>query len=188
MSGFNYCFLTCIQVSQVVVWYFNMFKNFPQFVVIHTGLGIISEAEADVFVEFSCFFYVPMDVGNLISGSSACSKPSLYMCKFLVHIFSKPSLKDFEHYFASMWNECNCTVVWIFFGITFLWDWNENWPFLVPWPLLSFPNLLAYEGSSFIVSSFRIWNSSAGIPSPPLALFVVANFQWCKGTGFFLLI
>ena len=187
MSASNCCFLTCIHVSQVVVLYFNIFKKFPQFVVIHTGLSMANETEADVFLEFSCFFYDPVDVGNLISGSSACSKPSLYICKFLVHIFLKTSLKDFEHYFASMWNECNCTVVWIFFGTAFLWDWNENWPFLVLWPLLSFPNLLAYECSTFIVSSFRFWNSSAEILSPPLALFVVANFQCCKGTGFFLL-
>src|SRR5574341_1273199 len=96
MSGSNCCFFTCIQVSQVVVWYINMFKNFPQFVVIHTGLSIVNEAEADVFLEFSCFFYDPVDVGNLISDSSAFSKSNLYVWKFLVHILLKPSLKDFE--------------------------------------------------------------------------------------------
>ena len=74
---------------------------------------------------------------------------------------------------TSMWDECNCVVVWTFFGIAFLWDWNENWPFPVLWPLLSFPNLLHIECSTFTASSFRIWNSSTGIPSPPLALFVV---------------
>ena len=73
----------------------------------------------------------------------------------------------------SVWDECNCAVVWAFFGIAFLWDWNENWPFPVLWPLLSFPNLLAYECSTFTASSSRIWNSSTGIASPPLALFVV---------------
>ena len=73
-----------------------------------------------------------------------------------------------------MWNEHSCTVVWAFFGIAFLWDWNENWHFPVPWPLLNFPNLLAYWLCSiFTASSFRIWNSSAAIPSPPLALFIV---------------
>ena len=133
------------------------------------------------------FFYDPTDISNFISGSSVFSKPSLNIWKFSVHILLKPGLENFEHYFACVWNECNCVVVWTFFGIAFLWDWNENWPFLVLWPLLSFPNLLAYECSTFIVSSFRIWNSSAEIPSPPLALFVVANFQCCKGTGFFLL-
>ena len=74
----------------------------------------------------------------------AFSKSSLYVWKLSVHVLLKPSLKNFEHYFASMWNECNCVVVWMFFGVALLWDWNENWPFPVLWPLLSFPNLLAY--------------------------------------------
>ena len=72
-----------------------------------------------------------------------------------------------------MWNECNCTVVWTFFGIAFLSNWNENWLFPVLWPLLNFPNLLAYWVLTSTASSFRIWNSSAGVPSPPLALFTV---------------
>jgi len=172
------CFLTCIQVSQEagkVVWYFQLLKNFPLFVVIHTvkGFSIVNEAEVGVFLEFSCFFYDPTDVGNLISGSSAFSKSSLNIWKFSVHGQLKTSLKDFEHYFANMWNECDCAVVSTFLGIALLWDWNENWPFPVLWPLLSFPNLLTYWGSSLAVSSFRIWNSSARIPSPPLALFAV---------------
>ena len=79
--------------------------------------------------------------------------------------------------FTSMWDECNCAVVWSFFGIAFLGDWNENWPFPVLWPLLSFPNLLAYWVQHFTASSLRIWNSSTGIPSPPLALFVVMLFK-----------
>ena len=114
-----------------------------------------------------------MNVDNLISYSSGSLKPSLYIWKFLVKVLLKPSLKDFEHNLANMWNECNCTVVWTFFGIILLWDWKENWPFPVLWPLLSFPNLLTYWGSTLTSSSFRIWNRSAGIPSPPLALFVV---------------
>ena len=85
----------------------------------------------------------------------------------------KPGLEHFEHYFTSMWDEGNCAVVCAFFGIAFLWDWNENWPFPVLWPLLSFPNLLAYWMQHFTASSFRIWNSSTGIPSPTLALFIV---------------
>ena len=87
-----------------MVWYFHLFKNFPQFVVIHTvkGFGVVNEAEVDVFLEISSFFYDPADVGNLISDSSAFSKSSLYTWKFLVHVLLKPSLKDFEHYFASM--------------------------------------------------------------------------------------
>ena len=85
-----------------------------------------------------------MDTGNLMSGSSAFSKSSLNIWKFLVQILLKPHSGNFEHYFASMWDEFKCAVVWIFFGIAFLWDWNENWPFPVLWSLLSFPNLLAY--------------------------------------------
>ena len=72
-----------------------------------------------------------------------------------------------------MWDECNCGIVWTFFGIAFLWDWNENWSFPVLWPILSFPNCWNIEGSTFTASSFRIWNSSTGTPSPPLALFVM---------------
>ena len=146
MSSSNCCFLTCIQISQEagkVVWYSHLFQNFPQFIVIHTvkGFGIVNKAEIDVFLELSCFFDDPMDVGNLIY--AAFSKSSLNIWKFLVHILLKTSLTNFEHYFASMWDECNCAIVWTFFGIAFLWDWNENWPFPVLWPLLSFSNLLA---------------------------------------------
>ena len=87
-----------------MVWYSHLLKNFPQFVVIHTvkGFSIVNETEVDVFLEFSCFFYDPMDVSNLISGSSAFSKSSLYIWNFLVLVLLKPSLKDFEHYLASM--------------------------------------------------------------------------------------
>ena len=92
--------------------------------------------------------------------------------KFMVHVLLKPGLENFEHYFTSVWDEYNCAVVWALFGIAILWDWNENCPFPVLWPLLSFPNL-HIECSTFTASSFRIWNSSTGIPSPPLALFVV---------------
>ena len=144
MSSSNCCFLTCIQVSQEghVVWYSHFFQNFLQFIVIHTvkGFGIVNKAEIDVFWELSCFFHGPADVGNLISGSSAFSKSSLNIWKFSVHVLLKPALESFEHYFTSVWDECNCVVVWAFFGIAFLWDWNENWLL----PLLSFPNLLAY--------------------------------------------
>ena len=149
MSSSNCCFLTCIQVSQEagqIVWYPHLFQNFPQFIVIHTvkGFGIVNKAEKDVFLELSCFFDDPVDVGNLISGSPAFSKSSLNIWKFTVHVLLKPGLENFEYYFTSLWDECNCVVAWAFFGIAFLWDWNENWPFPVLWPLLSFPNLLAY--------------------------------------------
>ena len=107
-----------------MVWYSHLFQNFPQFVVVHTvkGFGIVNKAEIDVFLELSCFFDDPVDVGNLISGSSAFSKTSLNIWKFTVHILLKPGLENFKHYFASMWDECNCAVVWAFFGIAFLWD------------------------------------------------------------------
>ena len=154
MSGSNCCFFTCSQISQEegkMIWYFYLLKNFPQFFVIHTvkSFSIINEAEVDVFLEFSCFFFDSMDVGNLISGSSAFYKSSLNICKFSVHVLLKPILENFEHYLTNMWNECNCVVVWAFFGIAFLWDWNENWLFLVLWPLLSFPNLLVYGVQHF---------------------------------------
>ena len=82
-------------------------------------------------------------------------------------------LGNFEHYFASVWDECNCVVVWTFFGIAFLWDWKENWLFPVLWPLLSIPNFLACWVQHFHSIIFRTWNSSTWIPSPPLVLFVV---------------
>ena len=105
MSSLNCCFLTYVQISQEagkVVWYSHLLQNFPQFVVIHTvkGCGVISEAEVDVFLEFSCFFCDPVDVGNLISGSS--SKSTLNIWKFSVHILMKPGLENFEHYFAGL--------------------------------------------------------------------------------------
>ena len=116
------------------------------------------------------FFNDPTD-GDLISDSSAFSKSTLNIWNFLVHILLKSSLENFEHYFASMWDEYNCVVVWAFFGIAFLWDWNENWPFPVLWPLLSFLNLLAYWVQHFY--SIIFWNSKTEISSPPLALFIV---------------
>ena len=107
MSSSNCCFLTCIQVSQEagqVVWYSLLFKNFPQFIVIHTvkGFGTVNKAEIDVFLELSCSFNDPLDVGNLIAGSSAFSKTSLNIWKFTVHLLLKPGLENFEHYFTSV--------------------------------------------------------------------------------------
>ena len=105
MSSSNCYFLTCIQISQEagqVVCYSHLFQNFPQFVVIHTvkGFGIVNKAEIDVFLELSCFFDDPADVGNVISGSSFFSKSSLNIWKFMVHTLLKPGLENFEHYFA----------------------------------------------------------------------------------------
>ena len=96
--------------------------------MIHTvkGFAIVSKAEVDVFLELSCFFNDPTDVSNLISVSSAFSKSSLNIWKLTVHVQLKPGLENFEHYFASVLDECNCAVVCTFFGIAFLWDWNEH--------------------------------------------------------------
>ena len=161
MSGCNSCFSTCIQIPQEepkVVWYSHVFQNFPQFVVIHTVKGWLYSIK-QMFFWNSCFFYDPVGVGNLISGSPAFSKSSLNIWKFSVHILLKPDLENFKHYFTSMWDECNSAVVWTFFALpfffyfffififfctAFLRDWNENRPFSVLWPLLSFPNMLAY--------------------------------------------
>ena len=113
----------------------------------------------------SQFFYDPRDAGNLISASSAFSKSSLNIWKFMVHVLLTPSLENFEHYFASMWDECNCAVVWTFLGIgmkTHLFrSCGHCWVFQICWHI---------ECSSFTASSFWIWNSSTGIPSPPLVL------------------
>ena len=177
MSSSNCCFLTCIQVFQEagqVVWYSHLFQNFPQFIVIHTvkGFGTVNKADIDVFVELSCFFDDPVDVGSLISCSSAFSKTSLNIWKFTIHALLKPGLENFEHYFTSVWDEYNCAVVWAFFGIAFGTGVNTDlfqscghcWVFQICWHI---------ECSTFTASSSRIWNSSAGIPSPPLALFIV---------------
>ena len=145
MSSYNCCFLTCIQVSQrgrsggLV---FPSLSECSTVIVVHTvkGFGIVNKAEINVFLELPCFFNDPADVDNLISGSSAFSKSSLNIWKFIVHVLLKPGSENFEHCFTSMWVECNCVVVWAFFGIAFLRYWNENWSFPVLRPLLSFPN------------------------------------------------
>ena len=149
MSSSNCCFLTCIQISQEagqVAWYSHLFQNFPQFIVIHTieGFGIVNKAEIDVFLKLSCFFHDPVDVGNLISGSSDFPKTSLNIRKLTVQVLLKPGLENFEHYFTSMWDECNCEMsgtqiqpkpclglepIWV--GLKFSYN---------PWYLVSGPN------------------------------------------------
>ena len=149
MSSFNCCFLTCIRISQEagqVVWYSHLLKNFPQFVMIHSvkGFSIANEAAIDVFLEFPCFFYDPVDVGNLISDSSAFLNPAL-----------TSGSSRFTYYWNLAWRilsitflacEMRATVRYFehLFGISLLWDWNENWSFPVLLPLLSFPYFLAY--------------------------------------------
>ena len=132
MSSSNCCFLTCIQVSQEarqVVWYSHLFQNFPQFIVIHTvkGFGTVNKAEIDVFLELSCFFDDPADIGHLISGSSLPFLKPVWTSGRSVHILLKPGLENLKHYFTSVWDECNCAVVWAFFGIVFLWDSTWHW-------------------------------------------------------------
>ena len=131
MFSSNCCFLTCIQISQVagqVIWYSHLFENFPQFIVIHTvkGFGVVNKAEVDVFLELSSFFCDPVDVGNLISGSSAFSKSGLNIWKSSVHILLKPRLKNFEHYFASMWDEWNWAVSLhiLWHGLSLVLEWK----------------------------------------------------------------
>ena len=117
-------------------------------------------------------FYDQMNVGNLIFDSSTVSKSSLNVCKFLVHVLLKPSLENFEHFFASLWEEYNCAVVWAFFGTAFLWDWNENWPFPVPGHCWVFQICWYTECSPFTATSFSIWNSSTEIPFCLFILFM----------------
>ena len=154
MSNSNCCFLTCIQVSQqagCVARYSPLFQNFLEFAVAHTvkGFGLVNKAEVDVFfLELSWFFDDPMDVGNLISGSSSFYKSSLNIWNFMVHILWKTGLENFEHYLLVCEMSAMCSSFNIL-CIVFLWDWNENWPFPVLWPLLSFPNLLAYLVQNF---------------------------------------
>ena len=140
-SSPNCCFLTCIQMSQQagqVVWYSHLFQNFPQFMVILTvkAFGIVNKAE-DVFLELLLFRW-----------SNGCWQFDLwYLC--LSSCTVEGWLENCEHYLASIWDECNCAVVWAFVGIAFLWDWNENWSFPILWPLLSFPNFPAYWVQQF---------------------------------------
>ena len=149
MSSFNCCFLTYIQVSHdegQVVWYSHLFQNFWQFIVIHTvkGLGIVNKAKIDVFSGALLLFGWSSGCWQFDLWFLCLSKTSLNIWKFTVYVLLKPGLENFEHYFTSMWDECNCVVVRAFFAIAFLRDWNGNWPFPVLWPLLSFPNLLTY--------------------------------------------
>ena len=173
----NCCFLNCIQISEEagqVVWYFHLWEFSTVYYDPHSQrFGVVSKAEVDVFMELSCFLYDPTNSGNLISGSSAFTKSSSSIWNFMVHVLLKPGLENFEHYFASMWDECNCAVVehslaLPFFGIGMKTDLFQSrghcWVFQIYWHI---------ECSTFKTSYFRTWNNSAGIPSPPLALFVV---------------
>ena len=172
----NCCFLTYIQISQEagqVVWYSHLFKNYPLFVVISTvkGFGVVKKAKEDVFLELSCLFDDPVNVGNLIFGSSAFSKSSLNIWKFIVHVLLKPALENFEHYFASVWDECSCVVVeysFLAMGLekfTFhsnpkekeskLWTILPDLPVFLPPPLLQnirhFSRIVSFDCLSFLL-------------------------------------
>ena len=112
-----------------------------QFVVIHTvkGFGVVNKVKVDIFWNSLAFSMIQRMLTIL-----PFLNPAWTYRKFTLHVLLKAGLENFEHYFASMWDECNCVVVWTFFGIAFLWDWNENWPFPALWPLLSFADLLTY--------------------------------------------
>ena len=147
MSSSNCSFLTCIQISQEagqVVWYSYLFQNFPQFIVIHTvkSFGILNKAENDVFLELSCFFDDPANVGNLISGSSAFSKTSLNIREFTVTYSRSLAWRTWALlYYHVRWVQLcgSLSILWHCLSLGL-----ENWLFPVLWPLLSFPNLLAY--------------------------------------------
>ena len=161
MFDSNCCFLNCIQVSQEageVVWYSHLFKNFLQFVVIHT-------VQKHMFSWNSLDFSV---IQRMLAYWFLVSLPFLNPACTSVHVLSKPSLEDFKHYITNMWNESNCVVVWHssalpFFGTGTKTDLfqscNHCWVFQVYWHI---------ECSTLTASSFRIWNTSAEIPSPPL--------------------
>ena len=193
MSSSNCCLLTCLQISQEagqVVWFSHLFKNFPVCCDPHIQRLWCSQwSRSRCFSGTLAFLMslwmlaiwslVPLPFLNpaWTSGRSQfmyCFFLFVFFCFFFSHVLLKPGLENFQHYFASMWDECNCAVVWTFFGIAFLWDWNENCSFPVLWPLLSFPNLLAYWVQHFHSIIFQdLLKSSTGIPSPPLALFAV---------------
>ena len=196
----NCCFLTCTQASQEagqVVWDPCLLKNFPQsFLVIHTvkGFGIVNKAEMDVFwIQQILAVWSVVSLPFLNTASTSECSPGLHSrspastseCSLGVHSRS-PAWRIWASP-ADMWNEGNCMAVWTFFGTAILLNWNENWPFPVLRSLLKFFQICcqifcawlkrlsssSILCSTFTASSFRIWNSSAGIPSPPLAFFVV---------------
>ena len=169
MSSSNCCFLASIQIFQEarqVVWWSHLFGKFPQFVVIHTvkGFSIVNEAKVGVFLGLSCFFYDPVDVGTLISGSSAFSKASMNICNYSVHILYKLGLENWALL-------CWC-VRWeqLCGSLNMLWHCPSlglEWKLTFSSPVATAECICWHiECSTFTASSFRIWNSSTGIPSP----------------------
>ena len=143
------CFLSHIQISQEtgkMVWYSRLLKRFSEFFMIHTvkGFSIVGETKVDVFLEFPCFLHDTLYVSNWISGSSAFSKPSVDIWKFLAWVMLKLSMQDAKHDFTSMGDEWNCPVVLTHFNTILLAYWDKDWSFQVLWTLLGLPDLLTY--------------------------------------------
>ena len=145
MSSSNCCSLTYIQISQEAGQVVPSLCEFSTFCCdphSHKGLGVVNNREVDVFLELSfSMIQRVLAIWSLVPLPFLNSAWTSGSTRFM-YCWSFPRLENFEHYFTSMWDECNCAVFWAFFGIAFLWDWNENWPCPVLWPLLSFPNLL----------------------------------------------
>ena len=140
--------------------------------MVHTEkvFSIVSEADRNVFWDSLVFSMIQW----MLAIWSLIPQTSLYIWKFSVHVLLKLSLKDFEHYLASKWDEHNCMICLTFFGIAFLLDWNENWSFSALWLLLCFPNFADILNASLLQPHYLgFLNSSAGIPSPLLSLFLV---------------
>ena len=135
MSSSNCCFMTCIQISQEagqVVWYAHLFQNFSVYCDPHSQRFWHSQLSRNrCFSGTFLLFQWYIGCWQFDLWFSTFSKTSLNIWKFTVHVLLKPGLENFKHYFTSVWDECNCVVVWAFFGIAFLWDWDENWPFPV---------------------------------------------------------
>ena len=177
MSSSSCSFQTCIQVSQQAgnVSGIPISLRIFQFVVIHTikGFGLINKAEVDVFLELSCFFCDPVGICNLISRSSAFSKSSLSIWKLMVHVLLKPGLENFDHYFASVWDEQLCSslnILWHCLSLGLEWKLTLSSPMTTA-EFSKFAGILS--ATPLAASSFRIWNSSTRIPSPPLVLFLM---------------
>ena len=143
----NRCLLTCIQISQEAVRWSGVPISFRIFRFVVTQSQALGESikPKQTFFRNSLAFLMIQQMSAIWSlVPLPFLNPDVSIWKFTVHVLLKPGLANFEHYFASVWDECNCVVVWTFFGIVFLWDWSKNWPFPVLWPLLGFPNVLTY--------------------------------------------
>ena len=167
MSSSNCFFLICILISQEAsqaIWFPISFRTFHNIVTLTVkGFSTVNKAEIIVFLEIYCFLDGPMDVGNLISGSSAFSKSSLNIWKLTVHILLKSGLENFEHYFTSIWDEWNCAVVWAFLALPFFGTRIKTDLFQSCGHWWIFQSCWYIACSTFTASSLRIWNSSTGI-------------------------